>query len=1271
MLLAADGAGKTMVLGSLRAAEVTATAVTLSSLDVTAIRHKLRRAIMAGGPVYLDALEIAARYVENLFFVLEDCLTTAEAVRVPWRLACRPAVWDAALAKALDSALPAFGQLRLLPLTRAAAVGVVSEVTSSPDEFLDEVVRVGMGRLAGSPLRLREAAVQWGKTGHLPESQLSAMEYEIEHLLEETGRLGETVPADRRRRIAGRLAAMSVFGRAERFTKSSRPLAGALQVAALPSSAEPDSAAEVTLSEVAEVLGTALFEAAGDATAGFRHQQYAEFLAADYVVSRRITWGQARALLGMSDDGVIPGPMIGCAAWLSVLNAEMGSDFAGANAGALAESAVELPARLRERVVDGILARAAAEDIDALPRQDLAALVHPGLESQLAEHLRGGLARPGELWWLARLAQAGQCRGLAAGLLREILARPRAAWACRAAVMAVAVLGSDAEIAQLSALACLTPGDDPDDDVLAAVIEALFPRVLDTTGLMELLRPQRTLNYLGPYRVLLGELSARIPVSGLPAALSWAAAHAADGDDVYDVLIPSLVKRGWDRQGAPGVLGPLAQLFTAMGVSPARDYRQRAAGRPWLDSPPGPRRDLAVRVAAGLLPERYFSLIDFGLLNSGDLGWLLRMLPSLARPEQEAMARCVPFLARQPSAAEADLILSMPVDHPAYAHTMWLRGEVTIDWPEARLRHRSAAAGGIGQGRGDLQAEQHRKLAAALDEAEADPGQWWRVATRLAPARPSVLELYSPDLTARPGWALLDTAQRQRVVDVGMKYLQVHELNPSSWRGQPTVHGGGFNDTLADWSGVYLLSTLARHAPARLDDIGPATWRAWAPAIVGAWVVGGDEAQEGRRQLASLVPGDERQSLLDAALGNLDALQAKGGDLRNWGLYEQVCPDLASALASRLATGHYSGALGENVMHLLVRCAPRDALQACRLITEAPGHVLAPAARRGLAELDPAALIGQLKASPVQADEFNTIAGHFEFSLLDDSRLADLAWLLLGYVPLASDPPVKLGISDPDPLHETRRTRRAVMEILAERGQERFFRDLAAQQDDGEQWPTSWYLRRARAQAIDRGYAGLTPSELLHLLGRADARLVRTGHDLRDAIILQLEDLQRELTKRGRSNMLWNFTRSGGKPKDENAITNEIADRLAVRLNAPGLLDREVEVTAGRRGIGTRIDLKATVPTVTRPPGTASVIIEAKLVTNKSLMTALADQLVEKYLIPTGSQYGIYLVYWAKPEQRPGSPADLARLQAELERQAAEAGGGVHVRSFILDISHS
>jgi hypothetical protein len=411
--------------------------------------------------------------------------------------------------------------------------------------------------------------------------------------------------------------------------------------------------------------------------------------------------------------------------------------------------------------------------------------------------------------------------------------------------------------------------------------------------------------------------------------------------------------------------------------------------------------------------------------------------------------------------------------------------------------------------------------------------------------------------------------------------------------------------------------------------------------------------------------------LLDAALSNLDALQANDGNVTNWGLYEQVCPDLASVMSSRLETGWYTGTLGESLLHLLVRCAPREALQACQHITATPGHALAPAARLGLAQLDPAALTGQLKASPVPSAEMDTIAGRLELSLLDDSQLADLGWLLLSYAPLASDPPVKWGISDPDPLEETRRTRRAVMRILAERGQERFFLDLAAQQDDDTRQATGWYLRQARAQAIDRSYAGHTPQELLHLLGRADARLVRNGRDLLDAIVLQLDDLQRELTLRRRSRTLWNFAGDDGTPKDENTITNEIAYQVAARLNAPGLLDREVEVTPARRGIGTRLDLKATVPTATQPAGTASVIIEAKLATNESLKTNLASQLVEKYLIPTGCHYGMYLIYWAKPEQWPGSPDDPDKLRAELERQAAQVGYGIQVRPYILDISHS
>jgi hypothetical protein len=52
---------------------------------------------------------------------------------------------------------------------------------------------------------------------------------------------------------------------------------------------------------------------------------------------------------------------------------------------------------------------------------------------------------------------------------------------------------------------------------------------------------------------------------------------------------------------------------------------------------------------------------------------------------------------------------------------------------------------------------------------------------------------------------------------------------------------------------------------------------------------------------------------------------------------------------------------------------------------------------------------------------------------------------------------------------------------------------------------------------------------------------------------------------------------------------------------------------------------------------------EAKLVTDSTLLTAMHDQLVQRYLLPAGYQHGIYLVYWVDPSQRRAGPADRTR----------------------------
>ena len=1274
MLLAADGAGKSTVMRHLQLAEPACTKVNLPALDKAGIGYELEQAVAAGGPVYLDALDVAARHLPTLFIVLEDCLTRPQAAGVPWRLACRPAVWDGELAATLSSRLPAFRQLRLLPLTRAAAVDVVLEVTRRPDEFLDALVLAGLGRLAASPMRLQSAARQW-KDGHgrLPDSQLGAIRFEIERLLQETSsRQAPAVPLDRRRRLAGRLAAMTVFGQAEHFTAEPRSLPGVLCIGDLPSDPEPDDpGTRVTLAELIEVLGTALFDPGVDATVGFRHQQYAEFLAAEYVASRRITRPQLPGLLGTDGDGAIPGPLTGTAAWLAALSPNLGRDFASANAGRLAESAVEMPTSgLREALVSGILTKAEAEDIDALPGQDLAPLVHPGLETQLAAHLRGGLTRAGELWWVSRLALAGQCRGLVAGLLREALALQWPPWARRAAIATGAALGNDAEAAQLLELAYLGPEGDPDDDVLAAVIEALFPRLVNTVALLELLRPQRNTSYLGPYLVLLGELDARIPAGDLPAALTWASAHVTDGEDAYGDLIPKLVRRGWDNVASPGIRDPLAWLIAAMATSPGWAYQDGHTQHPWDGSPLAARRELAVQVAASLPPGESFPLFDLGLLDASDLGWLLAVLPSLAQPEQDILARCVPALAGQPTATEADLILQMAESHPAYAYTPHLRNEASTDSPEAlRARQRSASAASDTQQRLAAQRDQHAQLTAALNDAEADPSQWWHIARHLARSNLDASDLFSHDLTARPGWQLLSAAQRQQVLDLGLRYLLVHQLRPSAWAGHPSIRADHMSDVIADWSGVSLLTTLTTHDSARLTALSPSAWRPWIPAIVGAWTVGTEQSHRARCQLIDLMPRSEMQAVHDAALTHLDALQANRGNLNTW-LYEHLCPALASALAERLTAGRYDNALGQGVLQVLVKYAPEVALQACQSITGISDHALAPGARRGLAELDPAALVALLEADTPEPEDMADIAEHLNLGLLDDPQLTALARLLLRCTPLASDPPLQYGVFTADRLHQVRRIRRIVMDLLAEHGQDRFFRDLATQHEGDGKTTAEWYLRRARTRATDLAYTSLPPDELLRLLGRADARLVRNDSDLLDLILLQLEDVQRELTQRGQSRYLWDLAGDHGTPKDENTISEFVRDQLTIRLGAQGFIDREVEVTRQLTGVGTRIDLTVTLLTATHPASTARVIAEAKRATNDSLMTGMRDQLVRQYLVPTGRRHGIYLVYWARPEQWHGSPANPSQLARELEQQAAEAGDGLRIRPYILDISH-
>jgi hypothetical protein len=1278
VLLAAEGTGKTFVLDSLREREPEAVRVNLATLDRSGTRGRLEEASAGSVPVYLYGLDSAVRQDSAVSGILQECLAEPHAAGTFWRLGCGPAIWHAGLAQAFRSFLMPFRELRLLPVTREAAAALAAEVIGDPKGFVDAVASARLGRaLAASPRRLQAVARYWEENrGVLAASQLDAIRLEIDHLLQETGirQPGSVVPQDRRRRLAARLAAMMVFGKAVRFTSDSQSLPGApqggiLHSGWLPSSPEADQPGQkVAPAEYDEVLGTALFDAGAGSGVTFRHQQHAEFLAAEYVSTRPVTRGQLPVLLGMTADGAVPPSLAGVAAWIAVLAPGLAEGFPAANALALAKAAVEFPSpAFRAAVVDGILAEAASGNAYPLTG-DLRPLVHPGLEAQLAEWLGRGVTRPEELWWVSMLAAAGGCRSLAGDLTRLLVGGNWRAWARRVGVRAVTALGDDRDLLLLKDLARLGADCDPVDSVLADVIGALYPRLMATAEALSLLRPQRNAGPVGPYSDFLGRLASQIPAADIPAALSWAAERVPDGPDAFGSLIPRLVRRGWELAASPDVREPLARL--TVGLAGHLQWRwPEQDDLPWLGQPGTARRELALAVAARLTAGDAYNMLRLGLLGPPDLGWVLRELPNLEHPAQGTIARCVSSLAKNPDATVADLILGMGEAHPAYPYTADLREPLGTDClPAQRARReweREAANASRRKARRD---ERSAGLLSTLDGAARDPGRWWLVARWLAARddEDSPQALFCHDLTTRPGWELLSEPQRQQVLDLGVRFLTLHQPAPSNRAGRAAVPA---DQADPDQQGVCLLTTLASHDHARLASLSATAWRAWAPAIVGARSRATTDDAEALCRLVDHAPSESKPAIVSAALAQLDAMQGPSGHPVPYQLYAHLCPLLAPGLAARLTDGIYHGDRGRTVLEMLVRHAPETAAAVCRQIAFTPGAALAADARRGLAELDPGSLVEDLRARRAGPGEVAELAPHVNVSVLTDPHLGVLGSMLLECVPFADDPPLRFGVFTPEPGYHVRRKRDIVLATLADRGQVGFFEELTGSVGPAGE-TIAWYFREARSRAADRSYPGLPSDQLLHLLSRADARLVRHDQDLLDVVIAQLDELQRELAGQHLYRFLWDSPgRRGGHPKSEDTVSDFVRRELQAGLRE-AFFEREPQVAGRGRGIGSRIDIESSVTTATHPAGKAHVIVEAKHVTNKDLMIDMHRQLARRYMLPKQARCGIYLVYWTDPDQRHAGPTGKRELLEQLKDQAAAAADeGLEIRPYLMDIS--
>ena len=706
-LLAAGGAGKSETFSAMSAADPERGVHRRRCAAPGGHRARARRTSRgANRTVYLDGLDQTAIQDPAVLRWLADQLTAPAADGISWRLACRSAAWETSLSDALRRSRDGFNEWKLLPLDREAAVrAVAGRFGGDLDAARSSTPWPGLG---SAPDRVRRPAprhravlaaqgpaARWRGRG-------DAVRDHGVGSRDQPGLADQPSPLESKVAVAKRLGAMMTFS-GEQVVSVAPGMTEALSVDELRTIRNPQSRQRrIDVEHYREVLGTSLFDPGPAGTVTFRHQRYPEFLAAAYLVDRRASEDQVTDLVGARETGAVPASMIPVVAWLAALAPDSIRDIVVDNAYALAAAAaaVELPdGRARAVIVGGLLDAAARNEAE--PDWSIApsTLVHHGLEAQLADRLAAGPLTPQQMWWVARLAQAGGVPRVGEPTWRPRRTTPAGSTTSAAQpCAAVGAVGDDGTKSSLGDL--LHPGadEDVDNEVLAAVIDALYPRLLTTAELLGALRPQPSDGLFGGYALTLRQLAERIPDDDLPAVLAW----LGSPDNEIDFDARSYFAGLLRSDPAAGVAAPDTPAVARRPCDRARVLR-RAQARAIADQPHLPvdgRRHAtsgAPSPSTSSAPPPDAPTSATSSTNSGcsttrtPTGSSTRSKPAHPRSRGRMPTACHCFCT-SPSAQLADRILGLPDTHPAAAAAAYFRGRRRARRPRLRRRARTPGA---------------------------------------------------------------------------------------------------------------------------------------------------------------------------------------------------------------------------------------------------------------------------------------------------------------------------------------------------------------------------------------------------------------------------------------------------------------------------------------------------------------------------------------------------------------------------------------------------
>ena len=621
---------------------------------------------------------------------------------------------------------------------------------------------------------------------------------------------------------------------------------------------EDVTGSEIQVDETAvrETLSTGLFSSRGASSMGWAHQTYAEFLAARYLLAKKLEPDQVFELIFHPTDGKVVPQLRQVAAWLATLSSEMFQRLTTIDPAVLLYGDLtEVDEDGRRNLVGSLLDlydREESFDTDWAMRQEYRKLNHSALADQLRPYIidraKGTLVRNVAI----QIAEGCQLRPVGLDLLRVALDDSDNIQVRVDAAYAISKIGDEATRAKLRPLAEEKGEDDPEDELKGCALQALWPDLIAFKELRTLLTPPKRLNFFGAYSSFLQyKLVDGLQPKELPTALNWSTSFEPGSLSDFAIVADRIILRALRHVDDPDIEFSLAStVFSRILKSPEIvSSLSKNEFQETLQASGEARRSLVRRVLAlftGSPTET--AQVNYHLtqlLGSEDVQWLIDLYDEV---DDEVQQRVLSNLVRRifdPSdTSQTDAIIVAAGKYSALAEEFaWLLGAIELSSEMAKqlkAEYLEEQKWNKKEDKGPrLDPPPAERILRYLDKCESgDLSAFWKLNLdmTLEPGSQHYGDESESDLTKLPGWRDAGDSTRKRIVEVARTYISSGNPETAKWLGTNQYS----RPALAGYRAFRLLK---KEDPDFLNALRPDVWKRWAPIILSYPIVTDNDEQ--------------------------------------------------------------------------------------------------------------------------------------------------------------------------------------------------------------------------------------------------------------------------------------------------------------------------------------------------------------------------------------------------------------------------------------------